>query len=193
MDGGRLRTPQPADRRTTARPVQRQSEEQQAIKEEPKPVQRHVSNYRSATKNEKSSKRFVLPVIGLLILVALVVGWFVWSRSDTPATAIKTDRYQAVFFTNGQVYFGKLQPFDGEYMKLTEVYYLQAQASAETDSRNPQQASSDQSNVQLIKLGGEVHGPEDEMIISKDQMLFYENLKTDGKVAQSIEKYKQSN
>lgn len=44
--------------------------------------------------------------------------------------------------------------------------------------------------MQLIKLGDEIHGPEDEMILSKDQVLFYENLKTDGKVAQSIEKYK---
>lgn len=28
------------------------------------------------------------------------------------------------------------------------------------------------------------------MIISKDQVLFYENLKTDGKVTQSIKKFK---
>jgi ABC-type Zn uptake system ZnuABC Zn-binding protein ZnuA len=43
--------------------------------------------------------------------------------------------------------------------------------------------------VQLIKLGSEVHGPEDAMMIAKAQVLFYENLKPDGKVAQSISKY----
>ena len=43
------------------------------------------------------------------------------------------------------------------------------------------------------KLGQEIHGPEDEMIISKDHVLFYENLKSDGKVSQSIEQYKKAN
>ena len=80
-------------------------------------------------------------------------------------------------------------------MKMTDIFYLQNQGStnARADSSNPQEASSDQNNVQLVKLGKEIHGPEDEMIISRDQVLFYENLKTDGKVAQSIEKYKSSN
>jgi len=108
-------------------------------------------------------------------------------------TGIDGGKYQAVFFANGQVYFGKLQVFNGGYLKLTDIYYLQSQSSG--DSSNPQATSKDQaagSNVQLIKLGDEIHGPEDEMIISKDQVLFYENLKADGKVAQSIKKFKDS-
>lgn len=54
------------------------------------------------------------------------------------------------------------------------------------DPKNPQKTTTDQRNVQLIKLGQEVHGPEDEMILSKDQVLFIENLKPDGKVAKTI-------
>jgi hypothetical protein len=73
-------------------------------------------------------------------------------------------------------------------MKLSDIYYLQAQAAA-NESENPQETSSKSSDVQLIKLGNEVHGPEDEMIISKDQILFFENLKTDGKVSDSIKQY----
>jgi hypothetical protein len=111
-------------------------------------------------------------------------------KGPSTATAIDTSKYQAVFFTNGQVYFGKLQSFNDQYLKLTDIFYLQAQSTDSTKDANPQSTSSDQNNVQLIKLGNEVHGPEDQMVISKDQVLFFENLKPDGKVAQSIEKYK---
>lgn len=120
--------------------------------------------------------------LGLLVLV----GWFVY-RSSTAAN-IDSSKYQAVFFTNGQVYFGKLQSVNSGYMKLTDIYYLQAQAN-ESESENPQETSSQNSDVQLIKLGNEVHGPEDEMIISKDQILFFENLKGNGKVSDSIKQY----
>lgn len=136
--------------------------------------------------------RFIFPIITLILVLALAVaGWFLWSKTHA-SPGIDTNKYQAVFFTNGQVYFGKLQSFNGEYMKLTDIYYLQSQQAAEEnkDSKNPQQTSSDQGNVQLIKLGDEIHGPEDEMIVSKEQVLFYENLKADGKVAKSIEQHK---
>ena len=46
--------------------------------------------------------------------------------------------------------------------------------------------------MQLIKLGSEIHGPDDEMIINKDQVLFFENLKTDSTVAKSIASYQKS-
>lgn len=120
------------------------------------------------------------------ILILGLVSWFVY-RSSTAAT-IDSSRYQAVFFTNGQVYFGKLRSVNSGYMKLTDIYYLQAQSNTK-DSQNPQQTNDKGSDVQLIKLGNEVHGPEDEMIISKDQILFFENLKSDGRVTDSIKQY----
>jgi hypothetical protein len=42
----------------------------------------------------------------------------------------------------------------------------------------------------LVKLGNELHGPVDEMHISKAQILFYEDLKTDGQVVKAIQAYK---
>jgi hypothetical protein len=134
-------------------------------------------------------------VIGLIILAVLAIGAVgaSWAYKMSTGATIDTGKYQAVFFTNGQVYFGKLSSLNGGYMKLTDIYYLQAQAS-QTNSDNPQQTSNQAaSDVQLIKLGNEVHGPVDEMIISKDQVLFFENLKNDGKVTQSISKYKAEN
>lgn len=139
-------------------------------------------------------KRIILSiVIVLVVILAGVGGWFAWNKSQEGKTAaIDTSKYQAVFFTNGQVYFGKLQEFNGNYLKLTDIYYLQTQTTTDTTSSNPQKTTPDDTgnNVQLIKLGQEIHGPEDTMIIARDQLLFFENLKPDGKVAQSIEKYK---
>lgn len=143
------------------------------------------------TNSKKSQKKFILALAGVLVAILVIVlsGWLLY-RSSTAAT-IDNGKYQAVFFTNGQVYFGKLKQVNANYFKLTDVFYIQAQeADAEsTDSENPQQTSTQSTDIRLIKLGSEVHGPDDEMIISKDQVLFFENLKTDGKVSDSITKY----
>jgi hypothetical protein len=197
MDGGFRTSPRPTERRVASRPepTYRQAEEPVPVSEPPKPAVHHTTSSRGATKKEKKSfKRFLWPVIVVIVILVVTGGWFAWSNMNGGgAVAIDSNKYQAVFFSNGQVYFGKLQATKGDYMKLTDIFYLQAQQSAEEeekDSTNPQETSTGQNNVQLIKLGDEIHGPEDEMIISKDQVLFYENLKADGKVAQSIQKFK---
>lgn len=139
---------------------------------------------------KKLKLKLISLIAGAVVLLGLLVlgGWFVYS-SSTAATIDKT-KYQAVFFTNGQVYFGKLQTINNGYMRLSDIFYLQAQ-NTEADSQNPQETSNKSSDVQLIKLGNEVHGPDDEMIISKDQILFFENLKKDGKVTDSIKQYQE--
>lgn len=200
MDERPFRMSRPSDRNVANRvaapapaataPIRSQPEEPQLVQQQP--VQ--ASGARRGTQSPKPRRRILLPIAlalaGLIVLGG--IGWFAWSATQNSGTAIDSSKYQAVFFTNGQVYFGKLHAFNGEYMKLTDIYYLQTQQSSSSSS-NPQQTSTEQNNnVQLIKLGDEIHGPQDEMMISKSQMLFYENLKSDGKVAQSIGKYKSS-
>jgi hypothetical protein len=198
MESGPFRAPQPVERRVASReaaPV-RVAEEPEPVKEVPAPTR---ASYRAEPPEEAPEKqrrprrRLFLPLIIIVAIIVIAVGGYLaYNKIQNSATGINTSEYQAVFFTNGQVYFGKLQSFNNQYLKLTDIFYLQAQSSStSTDSTNPQSTSSDQSNnVQLIKLGNEVHGPEDEMVIARDQVLFYENLKPDGKVAQSIAKYK---
>jgi hypothetical protein len=198
MDNGPFRVQRPASRPVSSGPesTPRPLEEQRptVVNEEPKKVHRPNTQSRFEIEN-KGRNKLVIAIIGVVIAIVLgVIGWFAWSGMQGGATAIDSSKYQAVFFTNGQVYFGKLASMNSEYMKLTDVYYLQTQSQEDTDSDNPQQASADQNaNTTLIKLGDEIHGPEDEMIISKDQILFYENLKTDGKVSESISKFKNPN
>lgn len=192
MDSGPFRTPQPSERRVVSRPepATKPPQEPKPIKEEPKTVYRASTNQTSTDKSPK----VLYFVIGAVIAVAMVIAgvWFAFSRntSGSTDTGIDSGKYQAVFFTNGQVYFGKLQAFNAQYLKLTKIYYLQTTSQA-ADSKNPQQTSTDQgSSVNLIKLGNEIHGPEDEMIISKEQVLFFENLKSDSKVAKLIDQQK---
>ena len=150
---------------------------------------------RGGKQKSKKTINTSLAVVGVVLLLLLALcGWFLY-RSSLVAH-IDTSKYQAVFFTNGQVYFGKLQQLNGGYYKLNDIFYLQAQSNEEdaNDSENPQATSDQQSpDVQLVKLGSEIHGPDDEMIINKDQVLFFENLKEDGRVSQSVDSYKGDN
>jgi hypothetical protein len=95
--------------------------------------------------------------------------------------------------TNGQVYFGKLKVVTPNYLKLSDIYYLQVQSSSSGTTSASQLAatsgSSTGSNVQLVKLGNELQGPADMMAINREQVLFWENLKPTGKVTEAIDKY----
>lgn len=138
---------------------------------------------------EGSKLKLIVGAVGAVIVIAAIIfiaGLFM--RPSSGSVGIDNNKLQAVFFTNGQVYFGKLKEQNAQYMKLSNIFYLQTQD--DTASKNVQKGAAEEGpNVQLIKLGNEIHGPADEMIISRDQILFFENLKDDGKVAQTINKY----
>jgi len=130
----------------------------------------------------------------LLVVIALVWSWWLFGRSTAydENKGINQNEYQAVFLTNGQVYFGKLADLNHKYVTIHDIYYLQVQQSQSSDTKTLQNASNSTTTgaqVSLAKLGNELHGPEDKMHISSDQVLFWENLKNDSKVVQAISKY----
>ncbi len=132
-------------------------------------------------------------IAGLFGLVALAVLIWFGARAYgalTADNAVKSKQFQAVFLTNGQVYFGKFADINSSYVKLTDIYYLQVQQTVQPSSSSS--SSNNNQQVSLAKLGGELHGPEDEMFISRDQVLFWENLKNSGKVVQAIDNYQAS-
>ncbi len=138
-------------------------------------------------------KRLTLLIIGVVVFALLASAYYFHEQSRQ--SRINSSEYQAVFLTNGQVYFGKLQQDDGGYLRMSDIYYLQAQqaqptGNAVTDATKNGQQNTDAANTQLVKLGQELHAPEDRMTINKDQVLFWENIKASGKVAQAISDYK---
>lgn len=114
------------------------------------------------------------------ILAVLVFGAALWAWNA------RAEKYQAVFLDNNQVYFGKLRYGWLKTARLDDVFYLRV-----TQALQPQ--GEPQPDLQLVQLGGELHGPESTMHIPKSQILFWENLKKDSQVTKAIENFKSQN
>lgn len=136
----------------------------------------------------------VAVVVAVAAVVVLLVGVITLALTKTEdkkdnnqATAeesayiIEKDM-QAVFLNTGQVYFGDISSMNNDYLVLNNIYYLQADNSNNAASTN---------NVSLVKLGCELHKPNDQMIINRDQVTFWENLGEKGKVAQAVKQYRE--
>ena len=137
--------------------------------------------------------RNLLSLVVLLVIV-LVGGWYLVSQRNVFSGGIVKDSgsnisdFSAVFLTNGQVYFGKIHSIT-DTVDLQDIYYLQVNNS----SNNPQSGTGTNSttnpDISLVKLGNELHGPNDRMLINRSQVLFTESLKSDSKVVTAINNY----
>lgn len=85
--------------------------------------------------------------------------------------------WKAVFLTSGQVYYGKLSRNQGQFYKLQDVYYIRV---------NPNDDKTKAPDLTLVKLGNEIHGPEDAIYLNRDHILYIEDLKADGQVVKAI-------
>lgn len=140
----------------------------------------------------------IVPAIVIFLIAAalIFVAFFQATGVDNEAALVSEDDYQAVFLTNGQVYFGKLTEVDSTFYQLSDIFYLQVQQQVQpngTEGTDPTTATttpaSGDAQTQLVKLGEELHGPQDAMQINRSQVQFWENLKSNGKVAEAIENY----
>jgi hypothetical protein len=98
-------------------------------------------------------------------------------------------KYQAVFLSNGQVYFGKVTDINNQTLVLENIYYLRSADKLQTSEANNSTTTPEADNFSLVKLGNELHGPEDKMSVNLSQVLFVENLKADSKVVEAIRAY----
>lgn len=156
---------------------------------------------------ERSGKRFSRPGgsgspwsrVGFLtllftgtILVIAVVLFLVFGKGTyTEQKFVNKDKdsLQAVFInvngTNGgQVYFGHIAEMTQQFIRLNNVFYIQNQQNSNQQNN---------SAYNLVKLGCELHGPEDQMVINRSEVFFWENLKTDSQVAQKVAEFKKQN
>jgi len=196
---GPFRGADSGDRRVVSRsePAPRQQSAplpppQPITEEPPKTHRRSSAHHDHSNTNDKPRKKWLtmaITAIGIVLLIA--IAWFAISNAKNGNTAIDGSKYQAVLLTNGESYFGKLSPLNDGFMKLTDIFYLKAKEPVTAEGEDTTVTA--ESDFQLIKFGGEVQGPEDEMIISIEQILYYENLKPDGKASKAIEQYKSTN
>lgn len=163
----------------------------------------------SRARMRKSSMMGIVIVLGLVVLLVILfwlikemkgfrgVDKFIDKSDSVSAGVLKIDqgKYQAVFLTNGQVYFGKINMANNTYLELVDIFYLQVKPvlqQGEGDNQNANVNPQDQkTELSLVKLGNELHGPLDRMMINKDQVVFVEDLKDDSKVTDAIKRFQQ--
>lgn len=130
----------------------------------------------------KFSRKYIISAAGVLViinlvLIAVLLSIKINSSGDNLNKIADPNSYQAVFLDNDQIYFGHLKNTNTSgYLLLTGVYYVKV---------------SEDSVGQLVKLGQiEPHGPKNEMIINRDHVLFWENLRFDSPVVKTIQNSK---
>lgn len=127
----------------------------------------------------------ILFVSAIILVIAIILG--ISSRSSESSYVDKND-YQAVFLEGGQVYFGKIKTMNDDYLRLSDIYYLNVDQTIQPEGQQNQQQ-----NLTLVKLGCELHGPRDQMIINRSQVTFWENLKNDSRVVTAIKEWQTQN
>lgn len=159
----------------------------------PQPAVNHTA---PATNRKKKLAFLSMPTasVGLLfcitiLLVALVSYIALGGGTESSKSAVDKKKMQAVFLNGGQVYFGRINTLNDQFMRVNDIYYLRVNQQVQPDGS----AAANSQNISLVKLGCELHGPTDSMVINQDQVIFWENLKDDGQVAKAVAEYKKAN
>lgn len=148
-------------------------------------------------------------LLGIIIVLAAVlvfkpnISLPKWLPGGGTNPAIVASDYQAVFLSNNQIYFGKVSNLNSQFPVLSDVFYLQVSQNIQPGQAGSQNVkigkenqpvpAAPQNELTLIKLGGEIHGPTDQIQINRDHIIFIEDLKNDSKVVVAIQQYKQQN
>lgn len=130
-----------------------------------------------------------LMLVSLTILVVSLIGIIGFSKTHEQAKYVDTGKYQAVFLNGGQVYFGKITSLNNKYLAMSNIYYLRVNQTVQPNTST----TAANNDVSLVKLGCELHGPQDQMVINNDQVIFWENLKADGQVAKAVAEFQKQN
>lgn len=126
-------------------------------------------------------------------LVVAVVYFLAFSKASGEAKYVDDSKMQAVFLNGGQVYFGKIEDLNSKYLRMGNIYYLRVNQTVQPNQDNGTQQQAASNDISLVKLGCELHGPEDKMLINREQIIFWENLKEDGQVAKAVAEYVKAN
>lgn len=152
----------------------------------PKPSGNKVTNV-SIKRSKPLLVLSVLLSVSLLVLaIVTIIG--IATRSSEK-TYVNEDKFQAVFLDGGQVYFGNITELNSSYLTLEDIFYLNvSNSTVQPDTQNTANQQ-----ISLVKLGCELHGPNDLMVINRDKVQFWENLKSDGKVTTAINTWVKEN
>ena len=117
-------------------------------------------------------RRLPRVAVGIVVFFAIVFAVRYW---DFALPNFVQGRYQAVFLSNGQTYFGRFIDRIGPYVKIENAYYIQTN-QVEDQSAPPES--------RLIKRGNELHQPLPFVLIPRSAILFVEDLRADSPIGQ---------
>lgn len=117
----------------------------------------------------------LLIVVGTGLIMSLGASAFGAFGSPAEQLRIDEDTYQAVHLSDGRVLFGQLDVIDRHNLSLNNVYYVE-------DTSEDLKVN----EATLVKHETKPYGPEGSVVINRDQVLFWENLKDTGLVTETI-------
>ena len=133
----------------------------------------------------------IVPVLlALLVGLALGIGGALvfdsedgaGSAADPFAGQIDTDSYQAVILANDRVYFGQIRSANADFYRLENAYFLRE--SRADEAAEPVRA--------LLPVNREIHGPENEMLIAKSEVVLVEDLAEDSPILREIQRQQET-
>lgn len=122
-----------------------------------------------------------------LVLVVRQPGWLSGGKKllsgeikpfNQSGSAHDSDGYWAVYLDSGQVFYGRKDKSDKNYVVMSNVFYY-----------HPAIKSTKSGNVRLVKVGTEIHQPQDFVYVNKVHIDRQEQLSNDSKVVKAIEQY----
>lgn len=130
------------------------------------------------TKLPKRLPKLVVAPVVVVVLLGFLAAWL-WLIPH--GQRIDGSTYQVIYLTTGQAYFGKLQNTGGEYLVMKGPYVAQ-----DVQQPNSGKKADTASQTTLVKVKDQVYGPDDSMAIRSQNVLFWQNLRSDSKVTQAI-------
>jgi hypothetical protein len=151
-----------------------------------------VENLLSAKKILNFNFKAKVFAVATVVFVALVLavrqpGWLSGGKKllsgeikpfGQSNSAKDTDGYWAVYLDSGQIFYGRKDKQNQNYVTMNNVFYYQ-----------PGVRSVKAENIRIIKVGTEIHQPQDYIYINKQHIERQEQLSDDSKVVEAIKKY----
>lgn len=139
--------------------------------------------------------------VGIFIFLALilVVGGIVWAvtkrntssskdstqagetetKNNKPTKVVKSDWQAVILNGTDQIYVGKVENLDDPFVLLKDAYRVTISPSSEENK----------STVQLVRISEGLHGPTNDLRISRQAIVLIEDLRKDSEILKLIESY----
>ncbi len=139
----------------------------------------------------KFTRYFGMSVI-LFVLVTTACGKTAAEKDGKAAPAAKVEAdeapYYAVAMTSGSLFFGHIKKQDATSIYMNDIFYLQ-RTPPQQDPKTKQQQGP---GILLVPQSEDAYGPTDELIVNRQHVLYYQELKEDSKVIEGIQRTKQA-